>query len=428
LGVAVVAGYAPRALWLVLASAVGIGFVAGAFPVLALGAIAIRPALGGTAPQELAEASSQVDIATIFGAGILLASAIWLLARWRQRGLRLSVFAISGGVYVTVITLGSLSSAYPRVSVFGTAKLASVVVLLAALEQLVAEDSQRWVTRILIAVMGSSVLPATYGVAQLLGGVDNAAQFDVNRIVGTFVHPNIYAKHLVLMILLGMALLAHVAPRLRLALGAYLGLLCVLLLATYSRTAWLGLFAGLIVLGVAQYPLILRLLPVALAVAVLAVPQLGQRFADVRDVPVTEPGRPPNTLSWRVNYWGDVLPLASGHELAGIGFDVTQQLLWERMPPHNEFLRSYVETGIVGALAFGGWLLSGAIAAIAAVRSRREGIACGVAVAFAASGAALLAMLVTENVLGEIENLWTLAALAAAAQLRRGPTLNQTLG
>jgi O-antigen ligase len=134
-----------------------------------------------------------------------------------------------------------------------------------------------------------------------------------------------------------------------------------------------------------------------------------------------------NTLAWRLSYWTEVLPLANRNPVTGIGLNMTQYNTDKAKQPHNDFIRAYVETGLVGFIAY----LSMMIALIGmgrrAVRTVTEpGLDRGVAIGFLGCAVAFLAVSFVANVISNVVNLWyffTFAAAASAIVNRRSVTL-----
>ena len=86
-------------------------------------------------------------------------------------------------------------------------------------------------------------------------------------------------------------------------------------------------------------------------------PSIAGRFADLGSS-TSAAGYSSNSLSWRFSYWGDVLPLANADPITGIGLNMSSLATSQQKEPHNDFLRAYVETGIVGTIAYLALLVS----------------------------------------------------------------------
>ena len=90
----------------------------------------------------------------------------------------------------------------------------------------------------------------------------------------------------------------------------------------------------------------------------------------------------------------------------------------QQMEPHNDFLRAYVETGVVGTVAYFLLLWSmGAVArqSIRFTRKRFGSYEHSIAVGFAGCVIAFVLISIVSNVISEVIVLWYYVAFAAAA-------------
>jgi putative inorganic carbon (HCO3(-)) transporter len=149
--------------------------------------------------------------------------------------------------------------------------------------------------------------------------------------------------------------------------------------------------------------------------ALLLMPQLSARFTGLSE---TEPSFGPanNSLSWRLSYWTEVLSLARSNPVTGIGLSQTARLTEEEKQPHNDFLRAYVETGLIGLGAYVVLVISLVSVGRRAVRaSPRGSFERGVGAGFLGCTVAFIAASVSANVISNVVTLWYLFAFAAAA-------------
>ncbi|MGH2541056.1 MAG: O-antigen ligase family protein, partial [Actinomycetota bacterium] len=122
-----------------------------------------------------------------------------------------------------------------------------------------------------------------------------------------------------------------------------------------------------------------------------------------------------NSLTWRLGYWGDVLDLARESPLVGIGPKMTQYLTDSAKVPHNDYLRAYVEMGILGLSAYVAVVAALIHTARNAMRWAPPGLGQGVAVGFAGCTASFLLFSLAENLMSQVVVLWYFVAFAAAA-------------
>jgi O-antigen ligase len=145
-------------------------------------------------------------------------------------------------------------------------------------------------------------------------------------------------------------------------------------------------------------------------------PAVGDRFAQLADARAVGGAPTGNTLAWRLGYWAEVVTLADRNPLTGIGPNMTQYQTDEAKKPHNDFLRAYVETGILGLLAYLAMVALLLHAGLRALRRAPPGtLARGVAVGNLGCVVAFVAVSAASNVLSSVATLWYLVAFAAVA-------------
>jgi O-antigen ligase len=180
----------------------------------------------------------------------------------------------------------------------------------------------------------------------------------------------------------------------------------VALVGSYTRTAWIGVIFGLLVIGAVRYRPLLFLVPVVAIGLAVAVPSTSQRFSDVSHGPISAT-RPGNSLRARFDLWKENLPKAKKDPVIGLGFGaITKD---EGIHVHSDYVRAVVETGVFG-LIFYVWLLVSAVRG--ALRARRSAAAArdqtGLLIALGALAASALYMVMSGD-----SNLMTQVAVAA---------------
>ena len=157
-------------------------------------------------------------------------------------------------------------------------------------------------------------------------------------------------------------------------------------------------------------------LVVAAFCALLLVPQLSGRFTSVTDLSSTGSQPSGNSLVWRLNYWTEVLPLANANPVTGIGLNMTQYNTDAAKQPHNDFIRAYVEMGLIGLGAYLAVLIALVGLGRRAVRASPSGtFDRGIAAGFLGCAVAFVAVSASANVTSNVVSLWYLFAFAAAA-------------
>ncbi len=205
-----------------------------------------------------------------------------------------------------------------------------------------------------------------YGILQYIfrWGYQSAAWVDEDmfstiqfRVGSTMQNPNMLGQYLILMIPLGGAKLLSVKGIWRKLwyLGCC-GAMCLCMILTFSRGAWLGLlFAGLVFFVLLE-PRLLFLAPFGLLALWAVLPDtVIDRFTSIGNMA-------DQSTSYRVSIWlGTIHMLRDGYWLAGIGpgteaFNVIYpQYSFETIVAphaHNLFLQILCDGGIVALLAF----------------------------------------------------------------------------
>jgi putative inorganic carbon (hco3(-)) transporter len=226
------------------------------------------------------------------------------------------------------------------------------------------------VSRFVMVVIGSSIIPSLYALVDIARGLPDMADF---RLQSTFSHANIYAFYLVL--LLGLALyvrssrIIRVTPQVRLLVTLYIPYLIVLLMLTKTRSAWL---AGGLMFLVYAFRVDRRFLAGLLLIPVLVVgnPSVIERLTDV-----TEPTEIDsftqlndstrlNSYEWRQALWDSAIPQIFEKPLLGHGLESFKPstpgffplIGPEGIDGHNFYLQTSFEMGLLGVFALV-WLL-----------------------------------------------------------------------
>jgi O-antigen ligase len=314
---------------------------------------------------------------------------------------------------VSVVGSNNLTS-----SALETLRICAVVVMFTVLEQMITSVNKA--KQILLAAFLATVLPLAYTTYGFLTGHPKSdLKGGFTRISGTFNQSNDYGRFLMLMIIMGAAIYPHLERQWRRAMAVMLGLSSVYLFFTYTRSALVAAGLGLVVVGFIQSKRLLAALLVAGMAGLLLVPSLSGRFTDLtqyqaKQLSQTGGTNGGNTLAWRLSYWTEVLPLANSNPITGIGLNQTKYSTNKAKQPHNDFVRAYVETGLVGFFAYVAMLVSLVLLGRRAVRRTRKGtFERGVAAGFLGCAVAFIAVSVVANVISNVVNLWYFIAFAA---------------
>jgi O-antigen ligase len=309
-----------------------------------------------------------------------------------------------------------LGSQHAQAGALQSLRILSVAMMFVVLEQLI--TSREMMMRVLYAAFASLLIPLSYTLYGLLSGHPaSEVKSGFTRLIGTFTQSNDYARYLAFMIVFGVAIYPRLKGRLKTTMGILLGVSSIFLVLTLTLGAILGTALGVLTLAVLQRRRSLLIgFVVTVALAVAASPALASRFSEV-SAQQSATGQPSgNSLAWRFGYWAQVLPLANSNPLTGIGLNSTQYQTDAAKQPHNDFIRAYVETGVVGLVAYLGMLVSLVGTCRRALRRSVRGtldhavaagaLCCAVCFVFESLGA---------NVITNVVNLWYLVAFVAAA-------------
>lgn len=394
----------------------------GAFVFLVLGvraSIDLFKLTGPTAGSTISNASASrgLDPSSILGILFLLAAALWLASQYYRYGflsgsrLRLAMvsFWLAGAVSI-------LGSSVMIVSALEALRLAAVVMMYVVLEQLI--TSRRSMINLLKALYASMLFPLAYTVVLMgVGSPPSEVKGSFTRIAGPFSQSTTFGRYLAFMIIFGVAILPYLSKRSKRIMAGILALSGVFLLLTLTRGALIGCIIGLLVVAVVQRnKKILVGFLIAGVAAAFVVPGLANRFAEVGSTRAVGGAPTGNTLLWRFGYWTQVLPLANSNPVTGIGLNMTQYKTTDEKQPHNDFIRSYVETGALGFICYCAWMIS--LVGLGRRASRRappRTMDRAVAVGFLGCAASFVVQSAGANVMSNVVSVWYLIGFAAAA-------------
>jgi O-antigen ligase len=362
-----------------------------------------------------AAAIRALDPASILAVLFMLAAMLWLVAQRRTEppapgsAMRRALLAFAAAGAISV-----LGSTRPLASGLEALRILTAVTMFIVVERLVRDLAT--LRRVLTAVYVSALFPLAYALAgAFAGGSDTEVKKDLIRVTGPFNQSNQFGRYLMVLIILGVAIWPHVSVRWGLPFTAILACCIGFLFFTYTRTALVGTVLGLVVVGAVKAKRMLLGLLVVMLCALLVVPQLSSRFTDLAAPPA--PGeRNPNSLAWRLAYWAEVLPLAKANPVTGIGLTGTENATEEAKQPHNDFVRAYVETGLLGLGAYLAMLAAMIGVGLRAVRAAPRGsLARGAAAGFLGCAVAFPAVSLAANVVSNVVVLWYLYAVGGVA-------------
>lgn len=208
------------------------------------------------------------------------------------------------------------------------------------------ERERRWLLRVIVL---SAVIPLCVGLYQFFTDTGDKSTADLNRILGTFVHPSPYAFYLAQIFPLALVLFIHAQSRLaRVGLGVMIPLMAFSIYATQTRGAWIGLVVMVAVFMWFRARWSLILIPVMLAAAYVGDPGVRSRIAEATAGTCESETYCQSSVLWRTKQWQAASDIASLPQLATIG--AGQRAVYVSLGEftHNEYVRLIVETGLIG--------------------------------------------------------------------------------
>ncbi|MEI3141623.1 MAG: O-antigen ligase family protein [Lawsonibacter sp.] len=241
----------------------------------------------------------------------------------------------------------------------------SVAFILFALVLYNAITTRRQLDTLLALVVTVGALVSFYGILQYLfgWGYQSAAWVDSDmfssirfRVPATMGNPNMMGQYLLLVIpIAGAKLLSAKDWLRRLYYLACCGVMCVCMILTFSRGAWLGLLFAGAVFAVLWHPQLILLAPFALVGLYFVLPEtVISRFTSIGNL--TD-----NSTSYRVYIWIGTLAMLKDYWLCGIGpGDGAFNMVYPAYSyngivaphAHNLFLQIVCDAGIAALAVF----------------------------------------------------------------------------
>lgn len=265
-------------------------------------------------------------------------------------------------MYAAIYLVGTFFSVNLKGSLLGGMLTVAFVLFTIMLENAITTRRQLDVLIAMMVLAGTVV--ALYGILQYLFGwgyqstawVDTEMFGDSFRVPSTLENPNMLGQYLILAIPLGGAgLLSAKDWGQRVWYFICCGIMCVCMLLTLSRGAWLGLlFAGFVFVLFLQ-PRLLLLTPIALVALYFVMPDtIINRFASIGDLG-------DSSTSYRVFIWMGTLAMLKDYWLCGIGpgtgafnlvYPAYSYNAANAQHAHNLFLQIMSDGGVVALVVF----------------------------------------------------------------------------
>ena len=387
--------------------------------------LAVRPILDAVKISAKASGTSAgntvadrgVDPSAMVVVLFLLASLLWFASRF-ARGISKPMSPLSWALIAFGITayLSMVGAQRPQATALEALRITSVIVMFLVLEQMI--RTRRRMLRVLFACYVALLLPVLYTIGGIVLGYNVAeVQGSLSRLSGPFNQSNIFARFLAFLVIFAIAILPYVAKRWRTPLLILTAAAAVFMAMTATLTALIGTALAVALLGHLQRRAGLWIGLVMGAIGALAVlPGLLTRLATLDSTRELGGGASGSSLTWRLQYWAEVLPLANRNPITGVGLTGTQYLTSEEKQPHNDIIRAYVETGVIGLMTYLLVLVALVMTVRAALRqAQRATLDHAVAAGAAAVVLAFIASSMFANVMSNVVCLWDVIAFVAAA-------------
>ena len=291
------------------------------------------------------------------------ASMLLTLVRDRERKLAWSPINRYVILYSGVYLVGTFFSVNLDTSLLPG--LLSVAFMLFSLVLYNAVENRRQLDTLVFLMVLAAGVVSVYGILQYIfkWGYQSAAWVDSDmfssisfRVSATLENPNMLGEYLILMIPLGGAgLLSAKNWRGRLFYFGCCGAMCLCMILTYSRGAWLGLlFAGALFFLLLS-PRLILLAPFVLVAMYFVLPEtVVSRFTSIGNLG-------DNSTSYRVYIWLGTLAMLKDYWMCGIGpGDGAYNAVYpaysfngiDAPHSHNLFLQIMCDAGVVALVIF----------------------------------------------------------------------------
>lgn len=342
----------------------------------------------------------------------LSVGTVWLFAEPIERRFAVPRFVWPIAAFVGAGALSILVAKNPLGAIEDVIKFATLVVIVLVLNQTLI--SERELKRLLVAVYASLAVPALVGAYQVASHSGFHVSAGLSRVRGTFDHPNPFSIYLTMLIVMGASLFLKIEKRsARLMLLGCISVSGIFLLLTYTRSAWIATTAGLMVVAYYEGKRLIPIFGVIVIAVALLVPSVASRFQDLSQT-TTATGAAGNSLIWRFDYWRQALTLST-NPIIGAGLRTVAAETDVSKEPHNDFIRVYVETGLIGLSAYLWFLLSLVRISRRSIKQVRAPLERAVVVGFTGCLASFLLLSLVSNVISQLVLLWYFLAFAVAA-------------
>ncbi len=332
-----------------------------------------------------------IQITTAFGC-LFIMWAIGMLWHYKKEWKYLPLHT-SFGALALLFGVSIVYSVSPTDSIIECIKFVSIP-LFFFLGYLFVKQEKITIEELLYTICLSAVIPVTFAIIQLITGT-GIDTFDVrNRIFGTFAHPNVFAFFILFLFILFINYSTlHVSHFWKtykhLRIYGYI-FFSVLLLFTYTRAALVGLGIFIITIGTIFYKkaLYVTFLGITLfygsvySINYITTHVFQKSFPHIGIVNrLTERNEDADSFAWRQSLIRETIPIIREQPILGYGYGTFESVwdsnkgIWhvydDSNESHNDYLRLFLETGVVGFALYIGLLCHVLYLGFLHVRKRR---------------------------------------------------------
>ena len=313
-----------------------------------------------------------INVTTVIGVLFFFWGLI-MLTKHRRSIMHMPLWLISI-VTATFFAITTLYSINPFVSVTEALKFINVIIIF-ILGFIFVKKNIITSKNILWSIIYSAIIPIIIAINQILSNQGLTTFAIHGRIFGTLAHPNVFAFFLLILIMVhiqysyitptnwwqGKKNLKHIIT----AIGV------VLLAMTYTRAAWVGLIVFLVITGILYSKKIIYWLAGVLLIGYVILFPLNQWLWQKTSFTlesyslvsrITGNNDEADSVQWRQAVARESWPLIGARPWLGYGYG-TFPMVWSDNRPithlwddsaeaHNDYLRLFLETGIVGLLLY----------------------------------------------------------------------------
>ncbi len=374
--------------------------------------------------------TSGVSATEAFGLGVLTIMGGWLFLHRAELAPRLlRPLPLSLAALVVVQALAALGSVAPGDGIAATLRMAAGLAVFLITDLLLATGRLSF-RQVALLVAGVSVMPLLYPLLGFVGVTVTTRKDDVMALKSVFYLSNNFAYFLVPLVVLGTAWSLRASGITRVAAVVFTAVVGVELILTETRGAWLCAAIGALIVCLLLDRRAAMLALVGVVLAAIFVPSVNARIADL--VPDPDQPRTQSSLAWRFGQWEGLLPSIQSSPVLGGGPGEALRLTGKEA--HNDYLRSLVETGIIG-LGIYLWVLYAmlatawrAFARVGGFRRRptvHEPLLVATLAAVAAYAVAIAVASAGDNLIDNVTFLWSTLPLMAIAQWALGASNDQ---